>query len=89
MWTAAGGDRGPAGEGASDPQDKGRRRVAGATGGRQRRAPKEGTDGGLRRRVGIRRWRQCLCACKIWERLGPKGYINPRFGARENGADLG
>jgi hypothetical protein len=26
---------------------------------------------------------------QIWERPGPKGYINPRFGARENGADLG
>jgi hypothetical protein len=46
MWTVAGGDRGPAGDGAPDPQEKGRRRVAGATAGRQRMAAKEGTDGG-------------------------------------------
>jgi hypothetical protein len=31
---------------------------------------------------------QCVCV-QIWGRPGPKGYIYPRFGARENGADLG
>jgi hypothetical protein len=66
--------------------EKGRRRVAAASDGRRRRVPKEGGDGGSGRQR--RRARECANGAD-GGKTHAEGVSNPRFGAREEDADLG
>jgi hypothetical protein len=70
--------------------EKGLRQVAADADGRQL----PGAEGGCRRRVAaagreLYHGRWTLCNGEDWGKRRAEGVSNPRFGAREDGADLG